>query len=143
MVAALLFWGVILVAWGVSVFSSLAVSALVFHTPSRLEEAVRQYDCALRLAPAVAAIYANKAAALSALGRAAEAIVALERALSHDPSYGNADRQLASLLSKSAATGYSPTIETALQRCFDSPRVDYVALARPAAQQILSKYGLE
>ena len=55
----------------------------------------------------------------------------------------NADRQLASLLSKSAATGYSPTIETALQRCFDSPRVDYVALARPAAQQILSKYGLE
>ncbi len=75
-------------------------------------------------APAVAAIYANKAAALSALGRAAEAIVALERALSHDPSYGNADRQLASLLSKSAATGYSPTIETALQRCFDSPRVD-------------------
>ncbi len=36
----------------------------------------------------------------------------------------NADRQLASLLSKSAATGYRPAIETALQRCFDSPRVD-------------------
>ncbi len=117
--------------------------AAVLAQAGHLEKAVEAYDAAIDLAPTAAAIRYNKAVALSALGLARGAIAAFDETLALDPTYRDADQRLAAILARIDASTYLPDIDTALTRCFASSRIDYVAIARPAARQLMLKYELE
>ncbi|KAI9085902.1 hypothetical protein K1719_031979 [Acacia pycnantha] len=60
-------------------------------------EALSLYDRAIALSPANAAYRSNRAAALTGLGRLAEAVRECEEAVRLDPNYGRAHQRLASL----------------------------------------------
>ncbi|KAJ4893648.1 tetratricopetide-repeat thioredoxin-like 2 [Raphanus sativus] len=61
-------------------------------------EALKFYDRALELSPSNATYRSNRAAALSGLGRIAEAVVECELAIKLDPSFARAHHRLATLL---------------------------------------------
>jgi tetratricopeptide (TPR) repeat protein len=117
--------------------------AAILTQSGRLEDAVNAYDDALRLAPSAVAIHYNKATALAAHNRISEAIDALNDVLRLDPSYRDADQRLAMILSRIEGSSYLPRIDVALTRCFASPRIDYLSLARLAARQLALKYQLD
>ncbi len=116
--------------------------AAVLAQSGEFDSAIAAYEDALRLAPTSAAIHYNKATALAAKNRPSEAIDAFTKTLTFDPRYRDADQRLAKILSKLDAPPYLSLVEAALIRCFESTRVDYVPLARPAARQLMLKYGL-
>lgn len=60
-------------------------------------DALSLYDRAIALSPASAAYRSNRAAALTGLGRLAEAVRECEEAVRLDPNYGRAHQRLASL----------------------------------------------
>ena len=61
-------------------------------------EALKFYDRALELSPSNATYRSNRAAALSGLGRIAEAVVECEHAIKLDPNFARAHHRLATLL---------------------------------------------
>ncbi|KAF8110454.1 hypothetical protein N665_0083s0021 [Sinapis alba] len=61
-------------------------------------EALKFYDRALELSPSNATYRSNRAAALSGLGRVAEAVVECEHAIRLDPNFARAHHRLATLL---------------------------------------------
>ena len=61
-------------------------------------EALSMYDRAIALVPGNAAYKANRAAALTGLGRVVEAVKECEEAVRLDPNYWRAHRRLATLL---------------------------------------------
>ncbi|KAJ0264096.1 TPR repeat-containing thioredoxin TTL2 [Hirschfeldia incana] len=61
-------------------------------------EALKFYDRALELSPSNATYRSNRAAALSGLGRIAEAVVECEHAIRLDPNFARAHHRLATLL---------------------------------------------
>ncbi len=117
--------------------------ATVLAQSGHLNEATDAYDNAIRLAPRAAAIHYNKALALAAQDKMSEAVDALNETLELDPSHQDADRQLAGILSRLDTSCYLPAIERGLKHCFASERIDYVALSRLAARQLMFKYDLD
>lgn len=56
----------------------------------KIEEAIKEYEEAIRVHPQLAAAHNNLGSALFALGRYAEAASSFERAIQHDPKYAQA-----------------------------------------------------
>lgn len=72
------------------------------YKAGKFEDAVKAYDESIAADPAIAAAHANRAAALTAMGRAKfnDATVACVEALCLDPSYGRAKSRLGALCVK-------------------------------------------
>ncbi|KAL6619919.1 hypothetical protein ACP70R_035058 [Stipagrostis hirtigluma subsp. patula] len=105
------------------------------------EEALRLYDRALAMSPGSAACHANRAAALTGLGRLSEAVQECEEALRLDPAYARAHQRLVSLLirlgqfmdarKQISSSGLQPdlelhkleTVEKHLMRCLEARKV--------------------
>src|SRR4029453_18016938 len=71
-----------------------ATLATVLWNQRRLDQAIAEYEVALRLQPDVADVHANYGLALASAGRLADAIKKFERAFEFYPSNANAQEYL-------------------------------------------------
>jgi superkiller protein 3 len=68
---------------------------LDYFSRSKFEQAVKEYDEAIRIYPALAPAHNNRGSALFALGRFGDSVACFSRAVEIDPNYGQAHFNLA------------------------------------------------